>query len=86
MDTLLKFLQQFNSGAGIVTSLMTPTGAIGVLLNTIKAFRDRRAAGDIVTVEELDAAIKEFDKSVEALIAANAAYYNIPVKSDPDVS
>ena len=87
MDEVLKFLQQFNAGAGIVTGMMSPSGAVGLLLQGIKAIRDRRkAAGE--NVEDLDQLIDNFEASLAKLVQANAAYYNIPEKvvSDPDVS
>jgi hypothetical protein len=79
MDEILKFLTQFNQSAGIVTGLMSPTGAIGALLAVVQRIRERRAAGQDVS-QDLDQLIILYDKAVEELKAANADYWAIPVK------
>lgn len=83
MEQFLKFLQQFNTSAGIVGGLMTPTGAIGALIATIQRIRERRAAGEITpeqAAEQYEAAVAAFDAAVGKLVEANAEYWLIPEK------
>jgi hypothetical protein len=83
MDEFLKYLQQINQGASIITGMATPTGALGLLISTIQRIRDRQKAGQITPEqagEELVKAIDEFDAKLTDLVKANADYYTIPEK------
>lgn len=85
MDQFLKILQQINSANSLASSLLTPTGAISMLVNGIIAIRNaRKARGE--DTRDLDQLLDDLDAEIVKLKASNSAYFELPEKvvSDPD--
>jgi hypothetical protein len=86
MEQFLKILQQLNAANGMAMSLLSPGGAITLLIEGIRAIRASRKATNEDTTD-LDQLLDKFDAEIEKLKASNAAYFAIPEKpvvSDPD--